>query len=303
MKTPVPQRPSIRQLEYLLALRDVSNFTDAADQCHVTQSTLSAGIAELEARLSITLVERDRRFLGLTAAGEDVVTRAREILALTDDLVGYAASHQAPLTGKIKMGAIPTIGPFLLPQLVAGLQGKYPELVLDLSEGQSAIQLEDLTSGKLDVSILAFPYEAPGLEVEIIATDPMYLLVKKEDPLAKRKHINADELVGQEVLLLADGHCLRDHALAVCKLPGINRPGGFEGTSLLTLALMVEMGRGYTLIPEMAVKSNINWGDGVVAIPFGDRQEGRQIGLAWRKSSSRGEEYRLLVKEIISLLK
>jgi LysR family hydrogen peroxide-inducible transcriptional activator len=295
-------RPTLRQLDYLLALEQVKNFTDAADQCNVTQSTLSAGISELEASLGLTLVERDKRFIGLTHEGEEIANRAREVLALTDDMVGFATRLQAPLSGRVSLGAIPTIGPFLLPQLASLLHEGYPNLNLDLIEGKSDEQVSWLQSGKIDVSLLAFPYPTKGLEIEIIKTDPMYLLVAKDSPFAKRKHIKSDELVGEELLLLADGHCLRDHALGVCKLPGIARPDGFEGTSLLTLALMVEMGRGYTLIPEMAVKSNINWGEGVKAIPFGNENEGRQIGLAWRKSSPRGDEFRLLVKEIKALL-
>ena len=295
-------RPTLRQMDYLLVLADVKNFTDAAEQCNVTQSTLSAGIGELEANLGLTLVERDRRFIGLTSEGQEIANRAREVLTLTDDMVGYAASRQAPLTGRVNLGAIPTIGPFLLPQLVSSLHDNYPSLDLDLLEGKSNEQVAWLLSGKIDVSILAFPYPTKGLEVEIITTDPMYLLVSENSPLSKRKHINNDELVGEELLLLADGHCLRDHALGVCKLPGIARPDGYEGTSLLTLALMVGMGRGYTLIPEMAVKSNVNLGSGVKAIPFGDKNEGRQIGLAWRKSSPRGDEFRLLANEIKNLM-
>jgi LysR family transcriptional regulator, hydrogen peroxide-inducible genes activator len=295
-------QPTLKQLRYLVALDKANSFSKAAEACSVTQSTLSASIGELESTLGLKLAERSRKFHRLTDSGNEIVRRSRDILALTDDLMSFAATRHAPLTGRIRLGAIPTIGPFILPQLVSAVQARYPKLTLQLQEVQTDELLLMLAEGKLDAAIMAFPYPTSGLAVETLGLDRMRLLVSASDHFAKRRHIDAHELVGQNLLLLEDGHCLRDHVLGVCHLEGIKRPAGFEGTSLLTIALMVEMKLGFSLVPEMALKAGLLRGLEVATVPIGRKNEGRQIGLVWRQTSPRSEEFKLLASEAKKVL-
>lgn len=288
------QRPTLRQLEYLVAVAEYKNFSRAADACFVTQSTLSAGLKELERLLDAPLVERTKRVVRMTPLGNEIVARSRELLAQSDDLVNLVKSAGAVLSGEVRLGAIPTIGPFLLPRVLPKLKKAYPDLRLFLKEGQTHQVLDLLARGDLDLALIAFPYPLKGMYAEILGNDPFWLICRPDHSLAAKKSVSAGDLVGEELLLLEDGHCLKDHAMAVCSLGGIERPAEFRATSLETLVLMVEGGLGLTLVPDIAIKSGLLKGKDVCAISLKGGETGRQIGLAWRKSNPRKKDFQLL---------
>ena len=287
-------KPTLRQLFYLVAVAEHQNFSRAAEACFVTQSTLSAGIMELERLLGAPLIERTKRMVRFTALGLDVVHRAEDILARTDDLVDLVKSAGEPLSGEIRLGAIPTIGPYVLPRLLKALRKNYPTLKVYLREGQTEETLGLLSRGFLDVGLLAFPYPSRGLEVDILGSDEFALLCPVGHPLASRRQIAASSLEKENLLLMEEGHCLRDHALTVCKFHHLSSREEFRATSLETLVLMVEEGLGLTLVPMLAINAGLLKGKRVKTVPLTGTATGRQIGLAWRSSSARFEEFRLL---------
>lgn len=289
-----PYRPTLRQLSFLKALAEHRNFSRAAESQFVTQSTLSAGIMELETLLGAALVERTKRMVRITPLGAKVVARAEAILTQTDDLVDLVKGAAEPLAGEVRLGAIPTIGPFLLPRAIAKLRRDHPALKLFLHEGQTKTVLGMLAGGELDVVLIAFPYPVKNAEVEILSDDPFSLICPEGHPFAGRTAITTKELIGEDLLLLEEGHCLRDHALSVCNLPGLTRPDEFRATSLETLVLMVEGGLGLTLVPKIAIDAGLLKGKKVHQLILKGAESGRQIGLAWRKTSARGVEFRLL---------
>lgn len=287
--------PTLRQLRYLVALAEHRHFGRAAEACLATQSTLSAGLQELENLLGVVLVERTKRKVMLTPIGEEVVARAREVLRGAEEIADLAACSAEPLSGPLRLGVIPTIGPFVLPRVLPRLRAAHPALRLYLREDLTARLLERLGAGDLDVVLIALPYHAPDIETLEVAEDPFVLACPADHPLATRPDLRSADLMGSELLLLEEGHCLRDHALAACHLPGPARGEGVLGTSLPTLVQMVANGLGVTLLPKMAVESGILAGTGLVTRPIADAGV-RGIGLAWRPSSPRKVDFRALAE-------
>jgi LysR family hydrogen peroxide-inducible transcriptional activator len=286
--------PSIRQLRHLVALADRRHFRRAAEACLVTQSTLSASIKSLETLLGAVLVERTRRSVMMTPLGDDIAARARAILSEVDDLVDRVEASGAPLAGELRLGVIPTIGPYLLPRVLPALRAAHPALRLYLREEQTAPLLERLAGGDLDALLLAFPYPARKIATFVFADDPFWVAFPKGHSFARCERISPAQLAGEPLLLLEEGHCLRDHALGACDLVNDREPDGFQATSLETLVQMVDNGLGLTLLPKMAIDAGIARGTKLEARPLLDPAGGRNIGLAWRESSSRGEEFTLL---------
>ncbi|HJU18170.1 MAG TPA: LysR substrate-binding domain-containing protein [Stellaceae bacterium] len=283
--------PTPRQLRYLCALADHLHFGRAAAACAVTQSTLSAGIQELEATLGATLVERTKRRVMLTPLGHELVGRARRLLRESEDMVALARSRGEPLSGALRLGVIPTIGPYLLPAVLPLLRARHPKLRLYLREEQTADLIAGLDEGRLDLIVLALPYETGDLAMMKIGKDDLFLVCPAGHPLATAPVIAPANLSEAEMLLLEDGHCLRRHALEACELTGPGRHEVFQGTSLKTLVAMVAGGLGVTLLPAMALQSEISEGSGLVARPLA-APAAREIALAWRKSSPREAEFR-----------
>ncbi|GEQ97971.1 LysR family transcriptional regulator [Iodidimonas gelatinilytica] len=285
--------PTLKQLRYLVALHDQMHFGRAAESCHVTQSTLSSGIAELETLLDADLVERTRRALWFTPLGENVVKKARKILREVDELVDLTQAASEPLSGTIRIGIIPTIAPFLLPQAMPQLRIAYPKLKLQFREQLSDILCHELLSGELDIILYALPYRCGDVHEEPLFQDP-FLAAYPPDHAPLPDMVSTEDLDGETLLLLEEGHCLRDHALAACSLPGVDPSRSILGTSLHTLVQMVESGMGMTLIPQMALDGGILNGTHVRTVPLSGDAPARTIGLVWRKNSARQSDYMLL---------
>jgi len=290
--------PSPRQLRYLVAIADTGGFGRAAQRCNVTQSTLSAGIKELEATLGTTLVERGRRGVTFTPVGEAVVERSRRLLAEAEDLVELAKGSGEPLVGPLRVGVIPTVAPYLLPKMLPRLRRRFPKLQPFLVEERTAALVEQLEGGTIDVALLAFPYDMPRLAAFDCFEDPFVFAAPKGHELLKARAVNLADLSGETVLLLAEGHCLREHALSVCRFDAQDQARAVEATSLSTLIQMVDSGLGVTLLPKLAVDAGALRGTRIEARPIADREALRRIGLAWRPSSARAPHYRLLGEAI-----
>jgi LysR family hydrogen peroxide-inducible transcriptional activator len=291
--------PSLRQLRYLVALADHGHFARAAETCSVTQSTLSVGIQELESRLGAALVERRGRRTLLTPLGEEIAGRARALLADATDLVETAKSAREPLTGTIRLGVIPTVSPYLLPRILPDLRRRYPKLRLYLTEDQSDRIAAGLEEGRLDALLLALPYELPGAETMALFRDPFVFACPEDHPLAHENLVSVERLADESLLLLQDGHCLSDQAIAACRLADRRGRAPFAATSLPTLIQMVDNGLGVTLLPELAIASGAIEGTSIRACPLaGDPPPGRDIALAWRRGSPRTAEFRILGEAI-----
>ncbi len=282
--------PSLKQLRYLVALEEHRHFGRAATACFVSQSTLSAGLKELEAALDSALVERDNRTVVFTAVGLEVAQRARRVLREAEELAELAAKGREPLSGRLRLGVIPTIAPYLLPRTLPYLRKAYPKLQLYLTEDLTGRLLTLLQDGTLDLVLIALPYHAGEVETLPLFKDGFQLVTRKDNPLAQKKTVALADLKDANLLLLAEGHCLRDHALAACRLP--HADSGFASASLNTLVEMVAGGLGITLLPDMAVPAHVPKSGELVARPFDRGGAGRQIGLAWRTTSGRAEEFR-----------
>ena len=287
--------PTLRQLQFFMALVRRQSFSKAADECLVSQSTLSSAIKEMEGLLDQQLVDRSTRSFALTPAGELVAERAVVILASTEDMV-RAARDRRPLEGAFHLGIIPTIAPFMIPAVAAQLRQAYPKLELYLREDLTVALAEQLAAGLIDAALLAFPYEIPGIEIEEIGIDPFWFACDPDHALAKRKSVTTDDLKGHEILLLEDGHCLKEHAVDACHLADRNHTAAYGGTSLLTLAQMTRAGLGATLLPQMAIKDGLAKNSGLIAIPFDKPVPRRKIGIAWRRGSGRGDEAHAIAK-------
>jgi LysR family hydrogen peroxide-inducible transcriptional activator len=290
--------PSLRQLRYLVAVAETGHFGRAAERCFVTQSTLSAGLKELESVLRTTLIERDRRTATPTPVGAEIVIRARRLLAEAEDLVDLARGAAAPLSGPLRIGVIPTIGPYLLPALLPRLRERYPSLQPFLVEDQTARLVERLSAGALDVAILALPYDLPRLSTLPLFDDPFVVAAPQGHKLLLQATVAPAALAGETLLLLADGHCLREHALSAC---GLNRDAtgqAVEATSLSTLIHMVDSGLGVTLLPRLAVRAGALRGTRIDTRPLTGPDASRVVGLAWRASSAQTENYKLLADVI-----
>ncbi|HVV81643.1 MAG TPA: LysR substrate-binding domain-containing protein, partial [Kofleriaceae bacterium] len=280
---------TLRQLEYVVAIADHASFSRAAEACAVTQPALSAQIAQLEDTLGVQIFERDRRKVLVTPAGSEIVARARATLGAAGDVVDAAHSSAQPLTGPLRLGVIPTIAPFLLPAVLPAVREAYPKLRLVLREDQTARLLHQLDEGKLDAAVLALP--VPGdLAAVRLYREEFALAVPRTHRLARRAIVRPADLDDEPLLLLDDGHCLRDQALAVCESAGAREQGELRATSLVTLVQMVASGLGVTLIPAMAAHALAPRGGEVVVVRFAPPAPGREVGLCWRMSSARGRE-------------
>ena len=292
--------PTIRQLQYLDALFEHKSFSKAAEHCNVTQSTLSAGIKELETLLDQRLVDRSRKQISLTNFGLTVLSEARVILSHAHEIKAKAKALGAPLSGTVKLGIIPTIAPYLLPEILPALHEKFPDLNLQLTEDQSARIFEQLKLGSLDVILLAFPYETPGMEQTLLFEEPFYLACPKGQ-WQDHKNVSISALKDKELLLLEEGHCLRDHALAACKFRAKADVNTFNATSLPTLIQFVQHGYGITLLPAMTVKSGII-PPNIDILSFKKPAPTRQIGMAWRKNHPQEKEFKLLLEMIKKII-
>ncbi len=290
--------PSLKQLQYLLALADHGSFSAAASACNVTQSTLSAGIATLEELLGQKLADRSQRQVVLTATGMETVAQARPLLQAASDLVARARRQDAPLSGPLRLGIIPTIAPYLLPVILPDIKERFPGLDLQLREETSSRLAAALKAGQIDLALLAFPYDTPGM-TQTRLTDEAFLLACPKGYWRGPRPPGTSDLEGHEILLLEEGHCLRDHALDACRLPAPGARGTFSATSLATLIQMIGHGYGVTLLPAMAADAVP---DTVELIPFAAPAPSRAVGLAWRKGHPKEDDFRLLADTITSLM-
>jgi len=290
--------PTLRQLRYLVAVVDRCHFGQAAEACLVSQSTLSAGLQELEDLLGATLVERTRRSVLPTPLGREIAERARQLLKGAEELVDITRSAADPMSGALHLGVIPTIGPFLIPRVMPALRESFPRLRLYLREDQTARLLEQLNAGKLDAALLALPYPMGDLETEDIAEDRFSFVCPAGHRLGGGDPAQPVAVPSEDLLLLEDGHCLRDHAMAACALDSTPHNTAFQGTSLHTLVQMVANGLGVTLLPQMAVDSGILRGLDLAVRPLAGDRPGRRIALAWRRTSGRKETFQRLAEAL-----
>ena len=285
--------PSLRQLRYFVAIAQELNFTRAAEICFVGQSTLSAGLKELEDGLGVRLVERDRQNVALTPVGFEILDRAKAILAASEDLVEYADAAGKPMAGTIRLGVIPTIAPFLLPNVLPDIRTRCPSLKIALREDLTANLLTRLAEHQLDFILIALPYETSGLLVQELFDDEFWLVAREDDPALKGKEIHLPAKMAERLLLLEEGHCLREHTLQACKRSDIRKADGMEATSLLTLLQMVDSGMGIALLPEMAVRGGLLHGTSLVARPLAPPAPKRVIALLARSSTAHLEEFKV----------
>src|SRR5438309_10805500 len=278
--------PTIKQLQYLVALRQHGHFGKAADACFVTQSTLSAGLRELETLLGVTLVERTRRVVRFTPLGERIAGKEVKVLPETEELAEMARAQGRPLHGELRMGVIPTIAPFLLPTMLPRLREQWPELKLYIGEETGSAACEALHRGQLDCVLLALPFACGEVDSTALFDDPLFIAYPRgEAPSATS--IDAAEIDEDRLLLLEDGHCLKDHALAACNRPELRAHAAMMGTSLHTLVQMVDNGLGLTFIPGMAIEAGILSGTYVESRPLKSEHPYRRIALIWRRSRPR----------------
>lgn len=293
-RIPASSMPTLRQLQFLIALRSERSFVAAAEAVGVTQPTLSAGIKDLETTLGAVLVERGRSGAVLTPAGEEAVDRAARALSEVEEMVRAVQAAGVPLSGLFRLGAIPTIAPFLLPRALPLLKTRFPNLRLQMREDLTNRLVEALRMRTLDAAIIALPYDAAGIVTAPIAEDEFLVLTPSGHPLAGRNDLSPQHLKGEDLLLLEDGHCLRDHALSACKLAPSRRSTEVGATSLHTLVQMVAGGMGVTLLPRIAAEGGAIAGAQVSMRPFAEPVVGRSIGVAWREGGPREEEAKLL---------
>jgi LysR family hydrogen peroxide-inducible transcriptional activator len=279
----VPHDLSLRQLEYVVAVADTLGFHKAAVRCHVSQPTLSAQVQHVEAVLGVRLFERDRRRVLMTTAGVDVVAHARRALLEVDDLIATATRLREPFAGTLRVGVIPTIAPYLLPEVMPAVGAKYPRLAFVFREEKTADIVRELGAGTLDLGLLALEADTGGCSHAVVARDPFVAALPKGHPLARKKRLSVADLHDAHVLLLDDGHCFRDQALALCTKARATETT-FRATSLATLAQMVSSGAGITLLPSLAVPVENRRGQLEIR-PFVRPPPGRTIALIWRPRS------------------
>jgi len=277
---------NLRDLRYLVALADLRHFGRAAEASFVSQPTLSTQIRKLEDELGVALVERTPRNVMLTASGREIAERARSILREVDEIRELARRTQDPESGTVRLGLFPTLGPYLLPHVVPQIRARFPRLELLLVEEKTPILLRQLHDGRLDAACLALPLHDEQLHAEFLFEEPFLLAVPKGHALTRKAKLRLADLAGETVLLLDDGHCLRDQALDVCRLAGAGEMAGFRATSLETLRQMVSANVGVTLLPLLAVKPPVPRSDQLALLGFTDSSPSRRIALVWRKSSA-----------------
>lgn len=277
----------LKDLRYLVAVADTRHFGRAAEHCFVSQPTLSAQLKKLEQYLGVQLIERQPNNVALTEAGEQIVARARRILIACEEVAEVARAQRDPLAGRLRVALLPTIGPYLLPLVAQPLRRALPRLELHLHEYQTAPLLAKLKSGELDLGILALPVEVEGLESRMLFAEPFTVALPAKHRLAGRERLQVSDLEGESLLLLEEGHCLRDQALAVCGRIGLCNHQDFRATSLETLRQMVATGAGITLLPQLATRGAYGNARGVTVLPFSKPVPSRRIGAVWRKSTAR----------------
>ncbi len=290
--------PTLKQLQYLVALHEHGHFGRAAESSFVSQSTLSAGLRELESLLGVTLVERTRRVVRFTPLGNRVVAKAHRLLREAEELTELVQSSGQPLTGELRMSVIPTIAPFLLPKILPRLRQERPLLKLFLREEPSAAAIESLHHGRADCVLLALPFPTGEVDCEPLFDDALYVAFPKDDPRDQPASIRPELIDESRLLLLEDGHCLKDHVLSACNRPEMRASATMIGTSLHTLVQMVDNGLGLTILPEMAITAGILHNTAITARPLQSAKASRAISLIWRKSSPRAEDFRLLAAKL-----
>ena len=289
-------QPTLKQLKYLCTIAKTHHFGQAAKECHVSQSTLSAAILELEEHLGVVLIERSNKRAHLTRVGEKVVNRSRDILVNVADLVSVCNTSEKPFSHELRLGVIPTIAPYLLPSLLHQMRNEYPNFKLSLKEELSKTLVERLNNGELDVLLLALPYPSQGTTTFHLFYDEFLLACPDSHALANKELLQLSDINNHDLLLLEDGHCLRDHALEACRLDAKELSIPYQATSLNTLIQMVANNMGITLLPNMAIDAHINADIPVTVKPFLEKKIWRSIGLIWRNSSPRKNEFEILGK-------
>jgi LysR family hydrogen peroxide-inducible transcriptional activator len=280
---------NFRALQYFVKLAELKHFSKAADACFVSQPTLSTQIRKLEEELGVSLVERAPRKVMLTSVGEDIAHRARHILRDIEHVKDAARRSKDPETGNLKLGIFPTLAPYLLPHVIPVIRKRYPELRLQLAEEKTDVILNMLDQGRLDAGLLALPVEDHGMEVETLFEEPFVAAMPSSHPLSDKQAIGLADLEGEELLLLEEGHCLRQHALAVCELAGAHERVDFHATSMETLRQMVAANAGVTLLPVLSVKPPVPSTANIALRPFESPAPSRTIALVWRSSSPLGD--------------
>lgn len=278
---------NLKDLKYLVALADTGHFGRAAERTFVSQPTLSAQLKKLEDYLDVKLVERQPKHVQLTEVGRQIVARARRMLLEEEEIIALARHASDPLSGKLKLALIPTVGPYLLPRVMQRIRKALPRLHLMLYEYQTESLLKRLRDGEIDVGIMALPVALDGLVARSLYSEAFTVALPQHHPLGQRASIKVPDLKDQTLLLLEDGHCLRDQALEVCSRVDVREEEDFRATSLETLRQMVVAGLGITLMPELAVESPFGSQRGLVVRPFAKPAPARTIGAVWRKSSTR----------------
>lgn len=293
---------NLRDLKYLVALADHRHFGRAAAACFVSQPTLSTQIRKLEEELGVTLVERSPRKIMLTPTGQQVAERARRIVGDVEQMKEVARRSQDPEAGVVRLGIFPTLGPYLLPHVVPSIRRRFPQLELLLIEDKSDLLLARLRDGRLDAALLALPVHDDQMHAEPLFEEPFVLAVPDGHPLAARRSITLDALAEERLLLLEDGHCLRDQALDVCHLAGASEKSGFQGTSLETLRQMVAANVGVTLLPMLAIQPPVARSPDIRLIGFaGAEPPSRRIAMVWRRSSAMTEFLQALAQLFATL--
>ena len=292
--------PTMKQLQYLVALADTRHFGRAAVRCNITQSTLSAGIRDLETVLGTAVAERSNRRVLITPVGAQTAERAKSVLRGAEEVMEVARAGRSPMTGEMRLGVIPTIGPFVLPRVFPALRERYPELTIYLREEQTAPLLARLEDGDLDVALIALPYETGDLRIDVIMEDEFLFACNRNHALAGTDEVSLEAIAGEQLMLLEEGHCLRGHTLDVCTTTDRRSRAQFEASSLLTMVQMVAAGVGVALIPRLAVDAHITRGTDISLSRLGV-PAARQIGLAWRQMSLRSREFRMLADTLREL--
>ncbi|MGI9507650.1 MAG: hydrogen peroxide-inducible genes activator [Geminicoccaceae bacterium] len=296
--------PTLKQFRYLVALASTLHFRRAAEQCHVSQPTLSGQLQELEERLGVQLVERSRRAqVVLTPIGKTIAERARIVLRDVQDIVDLGKHGQQWLDGTIKLGALPTLGPYLLPHVLPELHQSHPNLKLYVREGMPAALVRSLEEGDLDLLLFPMPIREADLDSARMFREQLWVVVPSDHPLAAKEEIERSDLSGQTVLSLEPGHRLHEQVAELCGEFGAELSHDFEGTSLDTIRLMVGMGMGISFMPTVYVLFEVAKDAQVVARPLKSRPPTRTVGLAWRRHSARGEEYQALASIIRGVLR
>jgi LysR family hydrogen peroxide-inducible transcriptional activator len=286
--------PTLKQLHYLVALKDHGHFGRAAEACFVTQSTLSAGLRELETLIGVTLVERTRRVVRFTPLGDRIADKARRVLREAEELGDLARAAGRPLSGEMRMSVIPTIAPFMLPRILPRLRRDYPDLKLFLREEASGPACEGLHNGRTDCVLLALPYACGDVASHALFDDRLFVAFQAQDMPSDPVMVPASAIDETRLLLLEDGHCLKDHALSACNRPELRAEATMLGTSLHTIVQMVDNGLGMTLLPEMALRGGILEHTSVTARPLDAPNALRHIALVWRRASPRERDFELL---------